>query len=116
MGVLAGSAVLGQGPVCTLLAGVVAGFAVSSTSPESLDGGIIAVVVIDAGESVGEDLEPLVIAAVAASGGDEEVGEQHSVCTRIAAVVGVYIAASSLVEVIALEVEVSGCTPAHVDG
>ena len=72
MGVLAGSAVLGQGPVCTLLAGVVAGFAVSSTSPESLDGGIIAVVVIDAGESVGEDLEPLIIGAVAASGGDEE--------------------------------------------
>ena len=116
MGVLAGSAVLGQGPVCTLLAGVVAGFTVSGTSSERLDGGIIAVVIIDTGESVGEDLEPLIIGAVAASGGDEEVGEQHSVCTRIAAVVGVYIAASSLVEVIALEVEVSGCTPAHVDG
>lgn len=99
-----------------------AGLAVAGTSPEGLYCGIIAAVVVDAGNCVGEDLEPLVAAtsaptpSVAVSGGDEEVGEQDSVGARIAAVVGVDVAASSLVKVVALEVEIPGVTSADVDG
>ena len=93
-----------------------AGFAVAGTSPEGLNCGIVAVVIVDAGDGVGEDLEPLVVAAVAASSGDEEVGEQDSVGARITTIVGVGVAASSLVKVVALEVEIPGGAPAHVDG
>ena len=75
MGVLAGCAVFSQGPICALLAGIVAGFAVAGTATEGLDGGVVAVIVVDAGDGVGEDLEPLVVAAVAAPGGNEEVGD-----------------------------------------
>ena len=98
-----------------------AGLAVAGTSPEGLYCGIIAAVVVDAGNCVGEDLEPLVAAtpaptSVAVSGGDKEVGEQDSVGARIAAVIGVNVATSSLVKVVALEVEIPGVTSADVDG
>ena len=92
-----------------------ASLAVPGRPTQGLHCWVNAIVIVYTRDCVCLDLEPLIITAVATPGGQEEVGQPNSICPCVATIIGIDGAATSLIEIVALEVEIPGVAPGQVE-